>query len=143
MGLNSLLLNNTFIVQRDSLLEIDSKGNYKAYDRSNLYADVDYFGKNVIEQRNGYESLISNRAFSYKGDSNCIVILNQHDYANYENGFVEIYSLTSHKVMARLGLPKPSEFPPMIADINKDGYLDLLINCFDGFLYCYNLKVKP
>jgi hypothetical protein len=45
--------------------------------------------------------------------------------------------------MARLGLPKPSEFPPMIADINKDGYLDLLINCFDGYLYCYNLKVKP
>jgi outer membrane protein assembly factor BamB len=143
MGLNALSLNNTFIVQRDSLLEIDSKGQYKAYDRSNLYEDVDYFGKNVVEQRNGYESLISNRAFSYKGDSNCIIILNQHDYANYENGFVEIYSLTSHKVMARFGLPKPSEFPPMIADINKDGYLDLLINCYDGYLYCYDLKVKP
>ena len=143
MGVNSLSLDNLFIVARDSLLEIDSKGGYKAYSRSNLYEDVDYFGKNVIEERNGYESLISNRAFSYKGDNNCVVILNQHDYANYENGFVEIYSLTNHKVMGRFGLPKPSEFPPMIADINKDGYLDLLINCYDGYLYCYDLKVKP
>lgn len=143
MGVNSLSLDNLLIVARDSLLEIDSKGSYKAYSRSNLYEDVDYFGKNVIEDRNGYESLISNRGFSYKGDNNCVVILNQHDYANYENGFVEIYSLTNHKVMGRFGLPKPSEFPPMIADINKDGYLDLLINCYDGYLYCYDLKVKP
>lgn len=143
MGINSLSLDNTFIVQRDSLLEIDSKGNYKAYSRSNLYADVDYFGKNVVEQRNGYESLISNRAFSYKGDNKCVVILNQHDYANSGYGFIEIFSLTNHKVMAHFRLPKPSEFPPMIADINKDGYLDLLINCYDGYLYCYDLKVKP
>lgn len=143
MGINSLSLDNTFIVQRDSLLEIDSKGNYKAYSRSNLYVDVDYFGKNVVEQRNGYESLISNRAFSYKGDNKCVVILNQHDYANSGYGFIEIFSLTNHKVMAHFRLPKPSEFPPMIADINKDGYLDLLINCYDGYLYCYDLKVKP
>jgi DNA-binding beta-propeller fold protein YncE len=143
IGLNALSIGNSFIAQRDSLLEIDSKGNYKAYDRSNLYNDVDYYGKNTIEQRNGYESLISNRTFSYKGDNNCIVILNQHDFANYENGFIEIFSLTNHKVVARFGLPKSSEFPPMIADINKDGYLDLLINCHDGYLYCYDLKVKP
>lgn len=143
VGLNALSLGSTFIALRDSLLEIDSKGNYKAYDRSNLYNDVDYFGKNIIEQRNGYESLISNRTFSYKGDDKCVIILNQHDFANYKNGFIEIFSLTSHKVIARFGLPMPSEFPPIIADINKDGYLDLLINCYDGYLYCYDLNVKP
>jgi hypothetical protein len=142
MGLNSVQLNNQFIVQRDSLLEMDSNGKFKAYDRSNLYPDVDYQGKNVVDERNGYESLISNRTFSYKGNTNCLIILNQHDYAHYENGFIEIYSLTNHKVLDRFELPMPSELPPIIADINKDGYLDLLINCYDGNLYCYNLKVK-
>jgi hypothetical protein len=143
VGVNTLLLNNLLLVQRDSLIEIDNRGHYKAYSRANFYPTVDYLGKNVMEERNAYESLISNRTFSYKGDSNCVIILNQHDHANYENGFIEIYSLTDHKVVERLGLPMPSEFPPMIADINKDGNLDLLINCYDGFLYCYDLKVKP
>jgi hypothetical protein len=142
MGVNVLALNNLYIVQRDSLLEINNRGQYNAYSRTNFYPTVNYLGKDVIEERNAYESLISNRAFSYKEDPNCVIILNQHDNANYENGFIEIYSLTEHKVIERLGLPMPSEFPPIIQDINKDGYLDLLINCYDGYLYCYDLKVK-
>jgi len=143
MGVNALSLNKFFIAQRDSLIEIDHRGQYKTYSRSNLFPTVDYLGKNVIEERNAYESLISNRTFSYKGDPNCVIILNQHDHANYEYGFIEIYSLTAHKVLDRLGLPMASEFPPMIADINKDGNLDLLLNCYNGYLYCYDLKVKP
>jgi outer membrane protein assembly factor BamB len=143
MGINFLALDNLFIVQRDSLLEINNQGQYKAYSRSNFYPTIDYLGKNVIEVRNGYESLISNRVFSYKGDPNCVIILNQQDHANYKNGFIEIFSLTEHKVIERFSLPMPSEFPPIIEDINKDGNLDLLINCYDGYLYCYDLKVKP
>jgi hypothetical protein len=143
MGVNTLSFNNLFIVQRDSLLEIDKQGHYKAFDRSNFYPTIDYLGKNVIEERNAFESLISNRTFSYKGNQNCVVILNQHDHANYESGFIEIYALTEHKVIDRFGLPMPSEFPPIIEDINKDGNLDLLINCYNGYLYCYDLKVKP
>jgi hypothetical protein len=143
MGINFLALDNLFIVQRDSLLEINNEGQYKAYSRSNFYPTIDYLGKNVIEVRNGYESLISNRVFSYKGDPNCVIILNQQDHANYKNGFIEIFSLTEHKVIERFSLPMPSEFPPIIEDINKDGNLDLLINCYDGYLYCYDLKVKP
>jgi outer membrane protein assembly factor BamB len=142
MGVNFLALNNLLIVQRDSLLEINDRGQYKAYGRTNFYPTTDYLGKDVIEERNAYESLISNRAFSYKGDPNCVIILNQHDLANYQNGFIEIYSLSAHKVIERFGLPMPSEFPPIIEDINKDGNLDLLINCYDGNLYCYDLKVK-
>ena len=143
MGLNYLTLDNLFIVQRDSLLEVNNQGQYKAYSRTNFYPTIDYLGKHVIEERNGYESLISNRAFSYKGDSNCVIILNQQDPANHTSGFIEIYSLTAHKVIERFSLPMPSEFPPIIEDINKDGNLDLLINCYNGYLYCYDLKVKP
>jgi hypothetical protein len=143
LGVNAVSINNFFIAQRDSLIEIDDKGQYKAYSRSNFYPTIDYSGKNVIEERNAYESLMSNRTFSYKGDTSCVIILNQHDHANYEYGFIEIYSLSEHKVVDRLGLPMASEFPPMIADINKDGNLDLLLNCYNGLLYCYDLKVKP
>lgn len=143
MGLNFLILDNLFIVQRDSLLEINNQGQYKAYSRTNIYPTIDYLGKDVIEERNGYESLISNRVFSYKGDPNCVIILNQQDHANHTNGFIEIFSLTEHKVIERFSLPMPSEFPPIIEDINKDGNLDLLINCYNGYLYCYDLKVKP
>ena len=101
MGLNYLTLDNLFIVQRDSLLEVNNQGQYKAYSRTNFYPTIDYLGKHVIEERNGYESLISNRAFSYKGDSNCVIILNQQDPANHTSGFIEIYSLTAHKVIER------------------------------------------
>lgn len=142
-GLNSLLLNNLIIVQQSHLLEMDSKGSLQSYDRSDLFQEVDYLGNTIDGSRNSYESLISNRAFSYKGDNNCVVILNQYDRSNYENGgIIEIYSLTNHKVIDRFSLPNKSEFPPIISDINKDGYLDLLINCYDGNLYCYDLKVK-
>jgi hypothetical protein len=143
MGLNSLLLNNLLIVQQSHLLEIDSKGNLQSYDRSDQFQEVDYLGDTINRSRNSYESLISNRAFSYKGDNNCVVILNQYDPSNYGNGgIIEIYSLTNHKVIDRFSLPNKSEFPPIISDIDKDGYLDLLINCYDGNLYCYDLKVK-
>ena len=72
-----------------------------------------------------------------------MIILNQQDPANHTSGFIEIYSLTAHKVIERFSLPMPSEFPPIIEDINKDGNLDLLINCYNGYLYCYDLKVNP
>jgi outer membrane protein assembly factor BamB len=34
-------------------------------------------------------------------------------------------------------LPSGTEASPMLADIDCDGKLDLLISCYDGYLYCY------
>jgi hypothetical protein len=66
----------------------------------------------------------------------------QVDQLNYQKGFIEIISLETKQIVERLQLPNTSEMQPHIDDINKDGKLDLLINCKDGNLYCYNLGVK-
>jgi hypothetical protein len=45
-------------------------------------------------------------------------------------------------VIERFELSASSEMAPILKDVNQDGYMDLLVNCSDGFLYCYNLKIK-
>ena len=45
-------------------------------------------------------------------------------------------------MIERLELDGNSEMQPIIADTNKDGMLDLLINCrYNGGLFCYNLNI--
>jgi len=87
-----------------------------------------------------HDQLFSSSSFNYKGNDSCIALLSQYDRANYENGFITIISLKSQKVIARLALPDISEMPPQVGDFNKDGKTDLLINCADGKLYCYQLN---
>lgn len=95
-----------------------------------------------MEQVNIYDSdmLFSNRSFTYKKYGQCIVNLVQNNYFNYEVGFIEIISLKDKKVVERFKLPGRSEMQPRIEDFNKDGSPDLLINCMDGNLYCYDLS---
>jgi outer membrane protein assembly factor BamB len=95
-----------------------------------------------IVSRKFYEPLLSKETFNYHDNNDCIIVLNQHDMLNYEKGFIEIISLDKKKLIMRLSLPGASEMIPIIKDINQDGYLDMLINCSDGFMYCYNLKIK-
>ena len=85
--------------------------------------------------------IISQTIFSYKGNSNCIFVLNQHDDAFLGNGFVEIISLDSKKILGTWQIPSASELAPVIADVNTDGTLDVLISGYDGYLYCYNLEI--
>lgn len=101
-----------------------------------------YSSDSEIVSRKFYEPILSKETFNYHDNKDCIVILNQHDGLNFEKGFIEIVSLDNKKLIMRLELPGASEMTPIVKDINQDGYLDLLINCSDGFLYCYNLKIK-
>ena len=144
MGLNTFkdADNSIYIAGPDSLTVLDEKGNYQNYLRAEKFQYSDMYIKDKTANRNFRESLVGDKKFSFGNDKNCMMVLNQHDFAYYSKGFIEIFSLTDHKVLLRLELPAASEMPPVITDVDKDGYLDLLINCYDGYLYCYNLKVK-
>ena len=134
--------NNELILADHESLLVYEKNTLKAtidrkFDGVNKYS----FSNNTIS-RNFGEAILSNTTFPYKGGKNCIMVLNQHDYANFDYGFIEIISLDSKKVIERFELPASSEMAPMVKDVNQDGYLDLLVNCSDGFLYCYSLNIK-
>ena len=94
------------------------------------------------ENRNYPDILFSNISFNYKQHGKCIIGLVQNDRKDYKQGFIEIISLTNKQIIERFSLPESSEMNPWIEDINKDGKLDLLVNCRDGNLYCYDLGVK-
>lgn len=92
-----------------------------------------------VGDRNFSGLLFGSSFFSYKETDSCIVILSQRDHANYSLGFVSIVSLKDWKVLNRLSIPSASEMPPQVIDIDNDGNKELLLNCFDGNLYCYRL----
>ena len=100
------------------------------------------FSNTYLENRNFRDMLFADKPFIYKKHGKCLINLVQVDQLNYQKGFIEIISLETKQIVERLQLPNTSEMQPHIDDINKDGKLDLLINCKDGNLYCYNLGVK-
>ena len=92
--------------------------------------------------RKYYDPILSNRIFDYQNEKNCVIVLSQRDMIDYDKGFIEIVSLDKKSVIERLSLPAISEMTPIISDVNQDGNLDLLINCSDGYLYCFSLNNK-
>ena len=135
---NKLILasNESLLIYEKNILTDSISRNFEGV---NKYA---FSRTNNTMSRNYGDALLSNTTFPYKGSKNCILVLNQHDYANFDYGFIEIISLDTKQVIDRFELPASSEMAPILKDVNQDGYLDLLVNCTDGFLYCYNLKIK-
>jgi hypothetical protein len=135
--------NELILADRESLLVYEKNQLKTTISRSfqgvNKYS---YSSINEPMSRNYGDALLSNTTFQYKGSKNCIMVLNQHDYANFDYGFIEIISLDTKQVIERFELPASSEMAPILKDVNQDGYLDLLVNCTDGYLYCYNLKIR-
>ena len=86
------------------------------------------------------DALIANKVIDYQGERS-IVILHQSDYKTDSHAAISIIGLKSKKRLEFLHLPSSSEFKPLIKDFNKDGTLDLLVNCRDGKLYCFDLKI--
>ena len=142
-GLNSVhtLDGMTVFCFKNSLYMTNASGYFEEINRTRNYKIIDYKGDSVVRSRNSNVSVISQTIFSYKGNSNCIFVLNQHDDAFLGNGFVEIISLDSKKILGTWQIPSASELAPVIADVNTDGTLDVLISGYDGYLYCYNLEI--
>ncbi len=133
----------TIISDIDSILLLNQSGCHKIMNTFFEGTRKKYYGlDSETISRMFYNPILSNAIFDYNENKDCIIILSQHDMINYEKGFIEIISLDKKEVIKRLSIPASSEMVPIIKDVNQDGYLDLLINCSDGFLYCYNFKVK-
>ncbi|MBU6157667.1 MAG: PQQ-binding-like beta-propeller repeat protein [Bacteroidetes bacterium] len=133
---NELLLNNReYLYTISKNMITDSTPRAVTVPRKHFWLDT-------MEQFNIYDSdmLFGNQSFFYKKYGQCIVNLVQYDLRGYSNGFIEIIALKDKQIVERLKLPGRSEMQPRIEDFNKDGSPDLLINCSDGNLYCYDLS---
>ncbi|MFM7671947.1 MAG: PQQ-binding-like beta-propeller repeat protein [Bacteroidota bacterium] len=139
-GLNFLSIDNEHVVlnSRTKTYLIGSDSKISTIDRSKSYIDSGYLSTRE-EFRNGYNPLFANRTITLDNGKKGLVVLNQHDYANYKDGFLEIVSLDDFSVIERISFPSGSEMPPVIEDVNQDGKLDILISGYDGYLYCYQL----
>jgi hypothetical protein len=129
----------------DSVFIASAAGGLEAFDHGAYFMEENgiFPSSPGFRNRNTGDQLFCNKEFRFdKENPHCILILNQHDYTDYSKGYIEIFSLDNKKVLKRFSLPASSEMIPEIADINNDGFLDLLVNCRDENLYCYNLKIR-
>jgi len=142
-GLNSVHTsdNRTAFCFENSIFITNATGYFEEINRNRNYKTKDYYGDTVVRSRNSNASVISQTIFSYKGNTNCIFVLNQHDDAFWGDGFVEIISLDSKKILGTWQIPSGSELAPVISDVNRDGKLDVLISGYDRYLYCYDLGI--
>jgi hypothetical protein len=144
MGLNTLTLPSGDIVMTTKnrlLIYNPVNGNRRWVNRTlNYYYYDSTDQKATLYSRNSKESLLGNRMFTFRGDSSCIAIIDQYDVAFYQKGVLEIVSLQKGRVLQRFSLEGQSELAPFIDDINRDGRLDILINCRNDTTYCYRLE---
>lgn len=54
-----------------------------------------------------------------------------------DNGYLLLLPINSNQISLTLRLPALLAAPPIVADIDGDGLLELLLHCKDGVLYCY------
>ena len=123
----------------DSITLMNKNGDRQFIAHSVLFRDVNFNKDTVNAKRNSSTAIFANRIFPFRGHKKCVLIQYQHDAAYPEKGIVEIVSLDTKEVLHRLQLPSGAEMQPVINDVNQDGKLDVLINCYDGNTYCYSL----
>lgn len=134
--------NEILLTSYNNLYRIKDLKDIETIDRTIMYEREYTWSSEKIHHRNSHDAQIADKIFKYKHHSKCILILNQYDRAFNEYGYIEIVSLDENKVIERLELPGNTEMKPIIADTNKDGMLDLLVNCrYNGGLFCYNLNI--
>lgn len=83
---------------------------------------------------------VSQSSFMFSGEE-CVAVVFQNDLKHYNQGTLAIMGTKSGQIHFETALIQNSEFTPVIADVNKDGTLDILVACYDGNLYAYELKI--
>lgn len=140
-GLNALMIDPEQILltgENKSFL-VNRQGEINEIDRRVFYTGKDWDGQIKEIERNWGDALLGDQLIPLANGKKGVVVMNQHDRANFDVGFIEILSLDDRSVLTRFSLPCGSELPPVIRDVNLDGKLDILIGGYDGFLYCFEL----
>ena len=145
VSLNSLQesTNTTIIPFRKSLFVYDiTKDKPKFIKTKNMKYKVVVGNKEELRDRFPMAPIIGNRVFEYKNEQ-CVMLLYQFDkLSKNSQAAVSIVGLTSKKTHCVYHLPNGSECVPHIEDVTGDGKLDLLVSCYGGNLYCYNLGIS-
>jgi outer membrane protein assembly factor BamB len=134
--------NSYFISSKDTLFYLQN-----GIPKNRIYTGEYFFYENKWQNRidtlsrNSYCQLLGNKIIKYGKHEKCIILLSQYDSAQDDDdcAFLIIIDIVENKVIAKLSLPSTSEMAPIVADVNKDGKNEILINCRDGYLYCYQL----
>ena len=140
LGLNTLDLQDQLIIPLNNGVAVYTKSTRKVDFITGLNKMYPCSYGSGFTNRLHSDPLIANRTFEYAGEA-CVIVLHQTDYNTDYKAAISIIGLKSRKRLKFLHLPETSEFKPLIKDFNKDGKLDLLVNCRDGKLYCFDLKI--
>lgn len=57
-----------------------------------------------------------------------------------EYGTMQVLDGNNYKRLKSYSLPAGTETTPLIADMDDDGKMEMLVGCYDGYLYCFDLK---
>jgi hypothetical protein len=84
---------------------------------------------------------VAQKKVYYNGET-CALIVYQYELKSQSGQSpLLLVGLNSGKVHFKTYLPDRSEFTPYISDFNQDGKLDVLIGCYDKYLYCFDLDI--
>ena len=101
-----------------------------------------YKNKNGEMMQRYYQGQVSANKINFNNEP-CALVLYQYDPENSaDQSPMLLIGLKTGKIHYKVNLPSTSEFPPFISDINNDGKLDVLVGCYDGNLYCFDLEIN-
>lgn len=58
-------------------------------------------------------------------------------------GYLSVLDPTTGNIIGSAAFPGSIEGTPLIADVNGDGLLEIIVTCFNGYVYCVRLAREP
>ena len=98
------------------------------------------YQKNSNTQQRFWDGQVAKQRIKYQHED-CAIVVFQRDQLHPNQSVLMIVGTETGRNYIMSVLPAVSEMTPLITDSNKDGKLDVLIGCYDQFLYCFDLQI--